>query len=96
MWDLTVRDDHDFYVQAASTAILVHNCPGPGEPMSPAAKGAAGVDQTANDIEQAGGRIIGREIGMKRLAGASGWTCTRSCRMASERSSRSRLAKPRI
>jgi len=27
MWDLTVTGDHDFYVQAASSAVLVHNCP---------------------------------------------------------------------
>jgi hypothetical protein len=26
MWDLTVTTDHDFYIQAAATAILVHNC----------------------------------------------------------------------
>ncbi len=25
MWDLTVPGDHDFYVQAAATAVLVHN-----------------------------------------------------------------------
>ncbi|WP_308466738.1 RHS repeat-associated core domain-containing protein [Rathayibacter soli] len=27
MWDLTVATDHDFYVTAAETAVLVHNCP---------------------------------------------------------------------
>ena len=27
MWDLTVEIDHDFYVNAGDTAILVHNCP---------------------------------------------------------------------
>jgi hypothetical protein len=26
MWDLTVPADHDFYIQAGTTAILVHNC----------------------------------------------------------------------
>ena len=26
MWDLTVPDDHDFYVMAADTPVLVHNC----------------------------------------------------------------------
>ena len=26
MWDLTVSNDHDFYVIAGSTAVLVHNC----------------------------------------------------------------------
>ena len=29
MWDLTVTADHDFYVRAAGTAVLVHNCPMP-------------------------------------------------------------------
>ena len=28
MWDLTVTSDHDFYIQAAATTILVHNCNG--------------------------------------------------------------------
>ncbi|HEV2370630.1 MAG TPA: LamG-like jellyroll fold domain-containing protein [Streptosporangiaceae bacterium] len=27
MWDLTIPTDHDFYVELAATAILVHNCP---------------------------------------------------------------------
>jgi hypothetical protein len=27
MWDLTVPGPHDFYIQAAATAVLVHNCP---------------------------------------------------------------------
>jgi hypothetical protein len=31
MWDLTVQNDHDFYVTVASSAVLVHNCPMPGE-----------------------------------------------------------------
>jgi hypothetical protein len=39
MWDLTVTSDHDFYVVAATTAILVHNCPpripGSGGPVAP-------------------------------------------------------------
>jgi hypothetical protein len=26
MWDLTIPTDHDFYVTAEITAILVHNC----------------------------------------------------------------------
>lgn len=69
MWDLTVTGDHDFYIRAANSAVLVHNCPEPGERISPAAQGAAGVEQTASDIEQAGGRILGREIGIK----AAGW-----------------------
>jgi hypothetical protein len=34
MWDLTVDNDHDFYVAVSSespTAVLVHNCPGIGD-----------------------------------------------------------------
>jgi len=36
MWDLTVpgNNDHDFYVAAAATAVLVHNCPTNDEPPS--------------------------------------------------------------
>ncbi len=33
MWDLTVANDHDFYVVTVDTAVLVHNCPIPsGQP----------------------------------------------------------------
>ena len=38
MWDLTVTSDHDFYVDVATTAVLVHNCPkytGPIDPDDP-------------------------------------------------------------
>jgi len=28
MWDLTIPGDHDFYIQAAATGVLVHNCTG--------------------------------------------------------------------
>lgn len=27
MWDLTITDDHDFYINTASATALVHNCP---------------------------------------------------------------------
>jgi hypothetical protein len=27
MWDLTVASDHDFYIDVATAAVLVHNCP---------------------------------------------------------------------
>jgi Pretoxin HINT domain len=27
MWDLTITHDHDFYIDVATTAVLVHNCP---------------------------------------------------------------------
>lgn len=33
MWDLIVPggNDHDFYIDLVTTAVLVHNCPIPGE-----------------------------------------------------------------
>lgn len=31
MWNLTVADDHDFYLQAGGVHVLVHNCPTAGE-----------------------------------------------------------------
>jgi integrase/recombinase XerD len=36
MWDITVpgNNDHDFYIQAADTSVLVHNCPVGGEMSS--------------------------------------------------------------
>jgi hypothetical protein len=55
MWDLSVPggDDHDFYVQAGATAVLVHNCPNPdGRLGSPAHQ--AEVQQIANDIRARG------------------------------------------
>lgn len=38
MWDLTVDNDHDFYVVTTSANVLVHNCPvyrGPTDPEDP-------------------------------------------------------------
>lgn len=29
MWDLTVANDHDFYVHTTTVSVLVHNCPAP-------------------------------------------------------------------
>jgi RHS repeat-associated protein len=34
MWDLTIPGDHDFYIQVAETATLVHNCPAAGDGSS--------------------------------------------------------------
>jgi YD repeat-containing protein len=49
MWDLTVPggDDHDFYIQTASTAVLVHNCPAPGGSSFPDLSGLRGADPEA-------------------------------------------------
>jgi hypothetical protein len=42
MWDLTISRDHDFYIQAATTAIHVHNCsPAPGDGGALAGSGPA-------------------------------------------------------
>jgi RHS repeat-associated protein len=69
MWDLTIAGDHDFYVGTIATPVLVHNCPEPSgpdsEPIRPEAQGTAGVERTAQEIEQAGGEVIGREVGFK-------------------------------
>jgi hypothetical protein len=45
MWDLTVPGvgDHDFYIQAVSSAVLVHNCP----------IGDDGPEQTLHGAERA-------------------------------------------
>jgi hypothetical protein len=44
MWDLTVASDHDFYIDVATTAVLVHNCPNPWKLTR----------QGASDVEQGG------------------------------------------
>ena len=46
MWDLTVTGDHDFYIQAATTAILVHNCNTAAED----AGSGAGTDPAAHRV----------------------------------------------
>jgi hypothetical protein len=65
MWDLTVpgNNDHDFYIIASSTAVLVHNQDECG--ISNANQGQASVEQTVTDLEAAGGRILGREISLR-------------------------------
>jgi hypothetical protein len=47
MWDLTIPADHDFYIQAATIAILVHNCGEGGAPQS-------GVSPTVGELRSAG------------------------------------------
>ena len=69
MWDLTVTGDHDFYIETIAASVLVHNCPVPGGSMSSADIGKAGVERTANEIEQANGRVLGSEITIR----AAGW-----------------------
>ena len=44
MWDLTITPSHDFYVQTAATAILVHNDCGPGAEAVPGQVGYGSTD----------------------------------------------------
>jgi hypothetical protein len=53
MWDLTIPGDHDFYIQAAATAVLVHNCPWGG-----------GVIRKQNRLGMANGWITGRSLAL--------------------------------
>lgn len=70
MWDITVTGEHDFYVETIAAAVLVHNCPMPSDgSITSEEMGKAGVARTANEIEQAGGSILGSEITIK----AAGW-----------------------
>jgi Pretoxin HINT domain len=56
MWDLTVASDHDFYVDVATTAVLVHNCP-----VSPGGVGnlADGVRMSTNDALDTADEFLG-------------------------------------
>lgn len=62
MWDLTVANDHDFYVVTVNTAVLVHNCPLTG-PMSGSvdANGTlqAGVDVSRFDAVSSAADFLG-------------------------------------
>jgi hypothetical protein len=54
MWDLTVIQDHDFYIGASSTAVLTHNCPtSGGEENDPAASRVYLRKSTKFAIQQA-------------------------------------------
>jgi hypothetical protein len=47
MWDLTIAHDHDFYIDVATTAVLVHNCTSPNQMQRQIERGQAprGVDR---------------------------------------------------
>jgi RHS repeat-associated protein len=49
MWDLTVPSDHDFYVQSAASAILVHNCAAKANSLEDNMK-AAGIPKPAGTV----------------------------------------------
>jgi hypothetical protein len=58
LWGLTITRDHDFYIQAASAAILVHNCsPVPeADPLT-----SVPADATARDLTATPGIKQGAE-----------------------------------
>lgn len=71
MWDLDVTSDHDFYVQAATTAILAHNCA-----MSEAERLAARVDEIHGALdpiaqEQRTTAVMSTREGVDVLAGGA-------------------------
>ncbi len=45
MWDLTIRGDHDFYVDTPAAAVLVHNT----GPASSQVRNLTGMTQTQAD-----------------------------------------------
>jgi len=59
MWDLTVNNDHDFFVSSGadgSVGVLVHNCPGESSWPTPT---QSNCEQCAQDIQnQIGGNIV--------------------------------------
>ena len=73
MWDITVVHDHNFFITAAATAILVHNCPNPN-----GRNGGAGHRAAVDKIKQ----LIGEdgyaaETEKPVRVGAGGWKSLR-------------------
>jgi hypothetical protein len=70
MWDLTVpgNDDHDFYVEAATAVVLVHNCVAPrkggGANDAPSwVSREAGSPQPGENAQQYATRILNDKYG---------------------------------
>jgi len=70
MWDLTVpgNDDHDFYVEAATAVVLVHNCAAPrkggGANDAPSwVSREAGSPQPGENAQQYATRILNDKYG---------------------------------
>jgi hypothetical protein len=57
MWDLTIRDDHDFYIETVAAATLVHNC---DIPYGPATEK---VQTVADQVESKGAPLQGYKGG---------------------------------
>src|SRR5215467_824426 len=73
MWDLTVPGSHDFYVQGADTAVLVHNCP---VLLGRLADTKAYMASKAGSFDADFLNIRGTMAGGK--AGVGGWNWTRN------------------
>jgi len=73
MWDLTVPGDHDFYVMAGDTPVLVHNCTTEEAAPTPAKGSRASLDEAGQKsydtlkaaVERARGNLnaIRRQLG---------------------------------
>jgi hypothetical protein len=77
MWDLTVTTDHDFYIQAAAIAVLVHNCG--DDPTDSRSRYMNPVEDRrifsyAETYPKAAGvlHVAGQEQGIPLLSGISG------------------------
>jgi RHS repeat-associated protein len=57
MWDISVPggNDHDFYIDTAAAAVLVHNCPMPGSAGQPFDQDQQALIQLAKEAKQLGG-----------------------------------------
>jgi hypothetical protein len=65
MWDLTVANDHDFYVITLGTAVLVHNCP-MGPPDQVTGYTDHGLDQAiSRDAHGVSPRAILNAVGIQ-------------------------------
>jgi hypothetical protein len=59
MWDLTVNGEHDFYIAAPPSTVLVHNCPAAEDPA--AGSGEKSLIDRIKDLPT----TIGQEIGSR-------------------------------
>jgi len=59
-YNLTVDQIHTYFVVVDDDSVLVHNCGRGG--AGPVRQGEAGVQRTVDDLEAAGGRVLGREV----------------------------------
>jgi hypothetical protein len=62
MWDLTIPTDHDFYIHAATSAVLVHNC-GTNSAAEDEVSGALRFTQNTASASFRNGPFADRTIG---------------------------------